>query len=263
MLWLCAMTLCVLQNPDALARAAAGQFVELARASILVRARFAVVLSGGSTPRRMYQYLAASPLRDRVEWSRVEVFWGDERGVPSDHPDSNYRMAAEALLDHVPIPRRHIHRIVAERIDRSSAARDYQLEIARAFDLDGAGPPPSFDLVLLGMGSDGHTASLFPGDEALREGRRWAVSVEAPQRPPPSRITLTAPILNRAREIRVLVAGSDKAATLRTVLEGPHEPERRPIQLVRPEHGRMIWLLDEAAASELEPAAVASAGGAG
>jgi len=255
------MNLLLLHDPDALAREAAQQFVDLARTAILARGRFMVVLSGGSTPRRMYQHLAATPLRDRVDWSRVEVFWGDERGVPSDHPDSNYNMAATALLDSVPIPQHGIHRIAAERIDRASAARDYQLEIARAFDVDDAGPPPSFDLLLLGMGADGHTASLFPGSEALREGRRWVVNVEAPQRPPPSRITLTAPILNRAREVRVLVAGADKAATLRAVLEGSHEPETRPIQLIQPEQGRMIWLADEAAASELEPAALASAGG--
>jgi 6-phosphogluconolactonase len=256
------VNLSVSVDADALARAAAEQFVELARAAILARGRFTVALSGGSTPRRMYQYLAATPLRDRVDWSRVEVFWGDERGVPPDHPDSNFAMASAALLDRVPIPRHVVHRMHAELPDRGTAASGYQLEIARAFDVDEAGQPPSFDLLLLGMGSDGHTASLFPGFEALREGRRWAVSVDAPQRPPAARITLTAPILNRAREIRVLVAGADKAATLRAVLEGPHEPERRPIQLVRPENGRMIWLVDQAAASELQPAAVASPGGA-
>jgi len=253
------MNLSVLPDADALARLAAKQFVELARESILARGRFMVALSGGSTPRRLFNCLAAAPFRDQVDWFRVEVFWGDERGVPPDHPDSNFHMAAAALLDRVPIQGRNIHRIPAERIDRPSAARDYQLEIARAFEVDGAGQPPPFDLVLLGMGSDGHTASLFPGDAALREGRRWAVSVEAPQRPPPSRITLTAPILNRAREIRVLVAGSDKAATLRAVLTGPHEPERTPIQLVRPENGRMIWLADEAAASLLTPRAAEAA----
>src|SRR5262249_23268967 len=134
------MRLCVLHDPDALAREAALQFVELARAAILTRARFTVVLSGGSTPRRMYQYLAATPFRERVDWTRVEVFWGDERGVPPDHPDSNYNMASEALLNRVPVPRRSIHRIGAERIDRSSAARDYQLEIARAFEVDESGP---------------------------------------------------------------------------------------------------------------------------
>jgi len=143
--------------------------------------------------------------------------------------------------------------------DRPAAARDYQTEIARAFEVKEAGQPPSFDLLLLGMGTDGHTASLFAGGESLREGRRWAVSVEAPQRPPPSRITLTVPILNRAREIRVLVAGADKSVTLRAVLQGPHEPARMPVQLVKPENGRMIWLVDEAAASALETAVAAEA----
>ena len=201
-----------------LSRAAAQQFCELARTSIWSRGRFTVALSGGSTPRRMYEFLGARPLRDRVDWSRVEVFWGDERGVPPDHPDSNFHMASSALLERVPIPPQRIHRMRAENLDRAAAARDYQIEIAGAFGVDASRSPPSFDLVLLGMGSDGHTASLFPKSEAVLEGRRWAVSLEAPQRPPPSRITLTAPILNRAREIRLLVAGQDKAAILRAVL---------------------------------------------
>ena len=252
MLLLRAMNISVSSDATALGRIAAEQFVELAQAAILARGRFTVALSGGGTPRRMYESLSEPSLRHRVDWSRVEVFWGDERGVPPDHPDSNFRMASEALLDRVPIPRQRIHRIRAEIADRAAAARDYQTEIARAFEVNEAGPPPSFDLALLGMGADGHTASLFPGGESLREGRRWAVYVEAPQRPPPSRVTLTVPILNRAREIRVLVAGADKSATLRAVLQGPHEPARMPVQLIKPENGRMIWLVDEAAASGLE-----------
>lgn len=251
------MNISVYSDAGALSRAAAEEFVQLARGSIRSRGRFSVVLSGGSTPRRMYELLAARPLRESVDWSRVEVFWGDERGVPPDHPDSNFHMASAALLEHVTIPPDRIHRIRAEAPDRAAAARDYQLEIARAFQVDGAGVPPSFDLVLLGMGNDGHTASLFPNGEAVLEGRRWAVSVEAPQRPPPSRITLTAPILNRARDIRLLVAGQDKAVTLRAVLQGPHQPRRTPVQLIEPENGRMIWLVDEAAASELDKAVVA------
>ena len=242
---------------DALSRAAAEEFVELARASNRSRGRFTVVLSGGSTPRRMYQFLAARPLRGDIDWSRVEVFWGDERGVPADHPDSNFHMASSALLEHVPIAPQRIHRMRADASDRDAAARGYQMEIARAFEADPRGVPPSFDLLLLGMGGDGHTASLFPNGEAIRERRRWAVSVEAPQRPPASRITLTAPILNRAREIRLLVAGQDKAATLRAVLQGPREPTRTPVQLIEPEDGRLIWLVDEAAASKLDEAVVA------
>jgi 6-phosphogluconolactonase len=241
----------VLSDADAVALLAAQHFVELARASILSRARFTVALSGGTTPRRMYERLAAPPFRDRVDWSRVEVFWGDERGVPPDHPDSNFRMAADALLDLVPIPRARIHRIRGERADLGSAARDYQVEIARAFQVYERGRPPSFDLLLLGMGNDGHTASLFPGSDALREQSRWTLDVEG-TKPPPHRVTFTVPILNRAREIRFLVAGGDKAARLREVLEGPHEPARMPVQLVAPEDGRLIWLVDEAAASELD-----------
>ena len=254
-----AMNISVSPDAGALGRVAAEQFVELAQAAVLARGRFTVALAGGSTPRRMYETLGGSAFRHRVDWSRVDVFWGDERGVPQDHPDSNFRMAAEALLDRVPIPRQRIHRIRAETADRPAAAREYQAEIARAFEVTQAGQPPSFDLLLLGMGADGHTASLFPGGESLREERRWAASVEAPQRPPPSRITLTAPILNRAREIRVLVAGADKSVTLRAVLQGPHEPARMPVQLIKPENGRMIWLVDEAAASGLETTVVAGA----
>ena len=253
------MNISVSPDAGALGRVAAEQFVELAQGAVLARGRFTVALAGGSTPRRMYETLGSPAFRHRVDWSRIDVFWGDERGVPEDHPDSNFRMAAEALLDRVPIPRQRIHRIRAEIAERPVAARDYQREIALAFEVNEAGQPPSFDLLLLGMGIDGHTASLFPDGESLREERRWAVSVEAPQRPPPSRITLTVPILNRAREIRVLVAGADKSVTLRAVLQGPHEPARMPVQLIKPEDGRMIWLVDEAAASGLETAVVAGA----
>lgn len=251
------MSVSIHPDVDSLSRAAAEEFVELGRASIRARGRFTAVLSGGSTPRRMYEFLAARPLRDGIDWSRVEVFWGDERGVPPDHPDSNFHLASSALLERVPIAARHIHRIRAEASDRDAAARGYQMEIARAFEVDPGGVPPSFDLLLLGMGGDGHTASLFPGGEAILERRRWAVGVDAPQRPPPSRITLTPPILNRAREIRVLVAGQDKAATLRAVLQGPREPTRTPVQRIEPEDGRMIWLVDDAAASKLDEAVVA------
>ena len=160
MLLLRAMNISVSSDATALGRVAAEQFVELAQAAILARGRFTVALSGGGTPRRMYESLSEPSLRHRVDWSRVEVFWGDERGVPPDHPDSNFRMASEALLDRVPIPRQRIHRIRAEIADRAAAARDYQTEIARAFEVNEAGPPPSFDLALLGMVRHSHVELL-------------------------------------------------------------------------------------------------------
>ena len=235
---------------EALSAAAAGEFAELAGEAVVRRGRFAVALAGGSTPRRLYQLLGEAPYRDRVAWDRVEWFWGDERAVPPDHPDSNYGMASAALLGKLDLPPRRIHRIRAEEGDGEAAARAYQEEIARVFGVEPEGPPPAFDLVILGMGPDGHTASLFPGTAALGERRRWVVSHRVPTLGA-ERITLTLPVLNRAREIRFLVAGAEKAAPLRAVLEGPRDPERLPAQAIRPEAGRLIWLVDEAAARGL------------
>ncbi|MBI4608668.1 MAG: 6-phosphogluconolactonase [Candidatus Rokubacteria bacterium] len=239
-----------LADAEAVSAAAARDFVALSRDAVAARGSFTVALSGGSTPRRLYQLLAEAPYRSEVAWERVEFFWGDERAVPPDHPDSNYRMAAVALLEKIGAAADRIHRIQAERADRDAAARHYQLEIARVFGVNPDGPPPALDLVLLGMGPDGHTASLFPHTAALREGRGW-VMTHFVERLGAERITLTVPVLNRAREIRFLVAGSDKAATLRAVLEGPRDPERLPSQLIRPEAGRLVWLVDRAAAAEL------------
>ena len=243
-------TLRVLKDGEAVSRAAAQDFVDCARDAVARWGRFTVALSGGATPRRLYELLAGPPYREEVAWDRVDFFWGDERAVAPDHPDSNYAMAAAALLSWLaPAPAR-VHRIEAERADRSTAACDYQAEMARVFGVAAEGPPPALDLVLLGMGPDGHTASLFPGSAALAERRRWVVVHFVPSLAA-DRITLTAPIINRAREIRILVAGAGKAATLAAALEGPREPERYPVQLVEPEAGRLVWLVDEAAASAL------------
>ena len=235
---------------EALSRAATGEFVALARDAIARRGRFSVALAGGSTPRRVYELLSSPDHRAAVDWDRVEFFWGDERVVPPDHPDSNYGMAFAVLLAPLAVPSSRVHRIKAERLDLEEAARDYHMEIARVLGAEAAGPPPAFDLILLGMGADGHTASLFPYSEALPERRRWVVSHYV-ARLGARRITLTPPILNRAREIRVLVAGADKASTLHEVLEGPRDPERLPVQLVAPESGRLVWLVDQAAAAKL------------
>ncbi len=237
-------------DAEALSRAAAREFIDLARQAIAARRRFMVALAGGATPRRIYELLAAPEHRHQVDWTRVEFFWGDERAVPPDHPDSNYGMAAAALLATLDLRPEQIHRIQAERPDRERAARDYQIEIARAFGVSPEGPPPVFDLILLGLGTDGHTASLFPYTDALRERRRHVVSHYVAKLQA-ERITLTFPIINRASEIRVVVAGAEKAPTLKEVLEGPPDPERLPSQLLDPPAGRLAWLVDRAAAGEL------------
>ncbi len=239
----------VLADPEAVSRAAADDFVALAREAI-GRGGFSVALSGGSTPRRLYELLAEAPRRTAVDWSRTDVFWGDERAVPPDHPDSNYRTARAALLDPVAAPAERVHRIKGELADPEEAAREYEAELARVFGAAPGGPPPALDLILLGMGADGHTASLFPHSHALGERRRWALSVQD-ARPGVARITLTPPVLNRGREIRLLVTGRDKADALHEALEGPREPDRLPVQLIAPEAGRVVWLVDRAAASKL------------
>jgi 6-phosphogluconolactonase len=237
-------------DAEAVSRAAAQDLVEVARAAIAARGRFCVALSGGSTPRRMYEILSESPRWARLEWDRVEFFWGDERAVAPDHADSNYGAAAAALLRPLGIAPERVHRIQGELPDPEDAAGRYQDELARVFASPPDALPPIFDLVLLGMGPDGHTASLFPYSQALTERSRWVVGHHV-ARLGKARITMTPPILNRAAEVRLLVTGADKAGMLREVLLGPREPERLPVQLVAPAGGRLVWMLDRAAAAEL------------
>lgn len=246
--------LLVLDDPAAVAQEAARRFTALAGEAVQARGRFAVALSGGSTPRSLFALLADEPYRDRVPWDRVEVFWGDERWVPPTHPDSNYRLAREALLDHVPIPPERIHPIPAGEGDPAAAAAAYEAELARVLGGVPGGPPPALDLVLLGLGADGHTASLFPGTAGLAERRRWTVAHQVPQLRT-WRVTLTWPVLNHAAQLLVLVVGADKAAALQAVLEGPEDVRRWPAQGIRPEGGRLAWLVDRAAAARLAPAA--------
>ena len=224
-----------------LALAAAAHFVELAAQAVEARGRFTVALSGGSTPRATYSLLASTEFTPRVDWARVQVFWGDERCVPPDHPESDYRMARETLLDHVPLPAGNVHRIRAEMDPRRAAAL-YQEELESALGAEGR-----FDLILLGMGADGHTASLFPGTAALEEKTRWVVEnyVEALSA---WRVTLTLPMLNAARHVMFLVSGAAKAETLARVQAG----ERLPAALVHPSPGQLTWIVDSAAAGQLE-----------
>ncbi len=244
------------EDAEAVSRAAAEEVVACARGALLARGRFTLVLSGGSTPRRLYELLAEPPFREQVDWGRVEVFWGDERCVPPDHSDSNYRTAHAALLAKVPVSPARVHRIQAERDDRVAAALAYEAEIARAFAVAPTGEPPVFDLVLLGLGPDGHTASLFPHTEAVRERWRWVVANHVPKLAS-DRLTLTSVILNRAANVIFLVAGDDKSVALAEVLEGRTDPEQLPAQLIRPIAGRIVWFIDRAAASRLRRHAAA------
>jgi len=241
-------------NRDALMEAAASEFVAAARAAIGAHGRFVTALSGGSTPRALFELLATERFASSVDWNHVQVCWGDERAVPPDAAASNYRMAREALLDHVPIPAAHIHRIRGE--DPPPVAAEAYERTLRTLFATPVGPPRSdhrarFDLVLLGMGDNGHTASLFPGLHAVREGHRWVVA-ESVAEVGMWRITLTPVVLNAAAEILFLVAGADKAAMLHRVLDGPVRPDELPAQVVAPHDGGLRWLVDTDAAARLE-----------
>lgn len=233
-----------------LSHAAAELFVSLGQEAIAARHRFTVALAGGSTPRHLYTLLATEPWRNRLDWSAVDCFFGDERAVAPEHAESNYRMAQEALLGPLAVPAQRIHRMQAERADLAAAAADYQAELANVFDLGVDAPPPVFDLVLLGLGRDGHTASLFPHTEALLVDRAWVAANDVPQLDT-RRMTLTLPVLNQAANVIFLVAGANKAAVLAEVLEGPPDPARLPGQSIQPEAGNLLWLIDQAAAAEL------------
>ena len=233
---------------DRLVEEAARRLVAITRERIAATGRCTVALSGGSTPGPVYQSLAASPLRDEVDWSRVYVFWGDERTVPPESDQSNYRLARETLLDHVPIPAGQIYRLRGE-IDPEMAAAEYEQTIRRVFNL-APGELPVFDLLLQGIGPDGHTASLFPGTVALHERERLVVANVVPQLNT-MRLTLTVPVIQNAARIVVLVAGRDKAEAVRRALEGEWNPEETPSQILRQARGEDDWLLDVDAASLL------------
>ena len=210
------------------------------------RGHFSALLSGGETPRGVYELLAREPYHQRIPWQDTHLFWGDERCVPPNDPRSNALMARRAFLDHVPVPHDQAHPINCAQ-DPETAARTYEHLLKAHF----GNAPPCFDLILLGLGTDGHTASLFPGAKALGEQMRWVVPVQRQGDPVP-RITLTFPVLNRGRLIIVLVSGSDKAPILRVALNPPVFPERLPIHQVRPVEGTMVWCADTAAASLLD-----------
>ncbi|MGD0400432.1 MAG: 6-phosphogluconolactonase [Syntrophobacteraceae bacterium] len=239
---------CVYDDYEALSRAAADLFLRQANEAIKDRGRFSVALSGGHTPERIYELLAGPPFNELLDWGRVHVFWGDERCVPPDDPRSNARMAREKLLDHVPVPPGQVHPIACAD-SAEDGARSYESLLRSFFD----GGPKSFDLVLSGLGSDGHTASLFPGTAAVLEKDRWVTEIYS-EKDGIYRVTLTAPILNRALVLAFIASGASKAEVLREVLAQRPGPERFPARLIEPDRygGKLYWLLDKDSASLLE-----------
>jgi 6-phosphogluconolactonase len=241
-----------LTTPQDLFQAAAEEVIRVATQAIAQRGRFTVALSGGSTPRNLYTLIAANA-STTLPWAQMFFFWGDERHVPPDHPDSNYRMTNEALLSKAPIPAANIFRVPTENPDASAVAEAYEQTLRKFFDV-APGQFPRFDLILLGLGPDGHTASLFPETAALQENSRLVVANWV-EKLKTSRITFTLPVLNATRCAAFLVSGTDKAVVLREVLEGSAPGDKYPSKLVKPRDGRLIWFVDRAAASELSTAA--------
>jgi 6-phosphogluconolactonase len=228
--------------------------VEAAREALRAKNSFSVALAGGSTPKALYGLLTNNPLlQTMVPWSKIQFFFGDERHVPPDDAESNFRMATEAMLGKAPIDPNQVHRIQGENPNAAEAAEEYAKELRASFRLK-EGELPRFDLVLLGMGPEGHTASLFPGTKGLKEERQLAVSNWVGKLYT-DRITLTPPVLNNAAKVIFLVHGAEKAPALKAVLEGPYEPEQLPVQLIRPKNGRVLWLVDPTAAGMLVPQA--------
>jgi 6-phosphogluconolactonase len=235
----------VYNDLEALSQAAAELFTVQSRQASLICGRFSVAFSGGETPRRLYEILAASPYRERIHWDEVHIFWSDERCVPEDDPRNNAMMARQVLLDYVPIPPDHIHPI---RCDQSpqQAAIQYEQELKDFFSTQN----PNFHLVLLGLGENGHIASLFPHTPVLNEQVKWVSDVYIKQLGM-YRITFTAPFINQASQVVFLVSGADKAQVLENVLEGPYQPHDLPAQLIRPNGEHPIWLVDKAASHKL------------
>lgn len=240
----------ILPDANTIAETAAAEFLEAAQKAVQAKGTFSVALAGGSTPKVLYGLLATNPLlQAKVPWKQIQFFFGDERCVPPDHADSNFRMASEAMFSKAPIEAQQVHRIHGENSNVREAAEDYEKDLRAAFQLK-PGELPRFDLVLLGMGPEGHTASLFPGTKALKEERRlvfenWVGKLYT------ERITLTPPVLNNSARVMFLAHGAEKAPALKAVLEGPYEPDQLPAQIVHPENGSVLWLLDPTAASML------------
>ena len=244
------MTYRVLPTAAATAEAAAQLFANTAQEAVKARGLVRIAISGGTTPKAMFALLAhpAQPFLKQVPWDKLDLYWVDERCVPPDNAESNYRMTQEALLSKVPLAAERVHRMEGELEPEVAAAR-YESTIRNTFKLEGA-ETPTFDLILLGMGDDGHTASLFPHTEALDEMGRIVVANHVPQKDT-WRVTLTWPVINQGREVAFLIEGAGKAQVLYDVLLGPYQPETYPSQIIRPASGRLTFLLDAAAAAKL------------
>lgn len=237
---------------EAVNQRAAQYFVDGIRAAATARGKARIAISGGNTPKHTFELLAdnSAPYRDQIPWDKMEIYWVDERCVAPDQPDSNYRMTREALLDKVPLSAGQIFRVEGELDPEEGAAR-YEFAIRQSFRLEGA-ELPVFDLLALGMGPDGHTASLFPHTEGLHELLRIAIANHVVQKES-WRVTLTSPVINRARDVFFLIEGKDKVAALQQVFLGSYDPENYPSQLIRPASGRITLLLDSAAGAALPP----------
>ncbi len=245
-----AVTIC--RDGDDLAARAADLVAQAAEAAIWARGRAMLALAGGSTPKVTYGLMAQPARRIRIDWARTFLFLGDERFVPPDDPSSNFAMVRRTLLAPVPVPARHAFPVPTQLGTAAAAAAAYAATLAEEFAIGDRGGPPRFDLILLGLGEDGHTASLFPGAASLSVSDRWVAATPPGTLPPPvERITLTFPVLNAARAVVFLVSGASKAEALRDVLEGRPSREERPAVGVRPADGTLTWLVDEAAAGRL------------
>jgi 6-phosphogluconolactonase len=245
----------ILTNIDAIARRAAQEFVQSATSAVSDKGVFTVALAGGSTPKALYSLLANdAALRAQLPWDKMYLYFGDERSVGPDHADSNFRMTTEAMLSKVPLKPEQVFRIKGEYKDTEKAAQEYEQALRASFKIPegkiAEGQFPRFDLVLLGMGNEGHTASLFPGTKALHETKRlvvhnWVGKLYT------DRITLTAPAINNAARVIFMITGADKTLALKGVLEGPYEPEQLPAQMIQPSNGQLLWLVDTIAGGML------------
>jgi 6-phosphogluconolactonase len=261
--------LVICENSEALAARAADSVIEIAQEAIAARGRFTVALCGGTTPEKTYRLLGQSSRAAAIDWSKSFVFFGDERLVPPTDRWSNYRMAQESFLAHVPIPSSQVHPVETESINAGKAAKAYELGLRDFYDTSSANPQliwessppdelplkvPIFDLILLGLGEDGHTASLFPHSAALKEDNAWVTWSKPGALPPPvERITFTYRLLNAASNVLFLVSGANKASILQKVLEENANPETYPAAGVHPDEGRMLWLVDRPAAASMAP----------
>jgi 6-phosphogluconolactonase len=241
------MHIAIYPDLDTISQQAAAYIARIAREAIVTHGRFTLALSGGNTPKKLYGLLATEPYRSQIDWQLVDIFWSDERCVPPDDPESNYYMAQEVMLSRISIPVAQVHRMPADRPDRDAASLAYTRDMQRVFGTDGI---PDFDLMQLGMGPEGHTASLFPHQPSLRETQRLVMPVSVPK-PPPDRLTFTPPILNAAHHVLFLATGADKVDALHAVIEGADNPEEYPAQIVRPPNGEVTWMVDSAIAQKI------------